>query len=42
MSWLQIGATQFRAQLGLPDKGRAIKGLCSVVSVVVLQHPKVT
>ncbi len=27
MSWPQIGTTQYRAQLGLQDKGRAIKGL---------------
>ncbi len=28
MSWRpQTGVTQYHAQLGLPDKGRAIKGL---------------
>ncbi len=27
MPWFQTGATQYHAQLGLPDKGRAIKGL---------------
>ena len=27
MPWLQKSATQNHAQLGLPDKGRAIKGL---------------
>ena len=27
MTWPQTGATQYHAQLGLPDKGRAIKGL---------------
>ncbi len=27
MPWPQAGATQYHAQLGLPDKGRAIKGL---------------
>ncbi len=27
MPWLQTSATQYRAQLGLPDKGRAIKEL---------------
>ena len=27
MSRVQIGATQYNAQLGLQDKGRAIKGL---------------
>ena len=27
MPWHQTGATQYHAQLGLPDKGRAIKGL---------------
>ncbi len=27
MPWLQTGATQFHAQLGLPDKGRAIAPL---------------
>ena len=27
MHWPKTGATQYHAQLGLPDKGRAIKGL---------------
>ena len=27
MPWPQTGATQYHAQLQLPDKGRAIKGL---------------
>ena len=27
MPWSQIGATQYHGQLGLPDKGGAIKGL---------------
>ena len=27
MPWPQIGVTHYLAQLGLPDKGRAIKGL---------------
>ncbi len=27
MPWPQTGATQYHAQFGLPDKGRAIKGL---------------
>ena len=27
MHWHQTGATQYHAQLGLPDKYRAIKGL---------------
>ena len=27
MPWPEIGTTQYHAQLGLPDKGRAIKGL---------------
>ncbi len=27
MPWSQIGGTQYHAQLGLPDYGRAIKGL---------------
>ena len=27
MPWPQTGATQYYAQLGLPDKGRASKGL---------------
>ena len=27
MPWPQTGATQYHAQLGLPDKGRAIKEL---------------
>ncbi len=30
MPWPQTGTTQYRAQLGLPDKGRAInRGLLS-------------
>ena len=27
MPWPHTGATQYHAQFGLPDKGRAIKGL---------------
>ena len=27
MPWPKTGATQYHVQLGLPDKGRAIKGL---------------
>ena len=27
MPWSQAGKTQYHAQLGLPDKGRVIKGL---------------
>ncbi len=27
MPWPETSATQYHAQLGLPDKGRAIKGL---------------
>ena len=27
MPWPKTGATQYHAQLGLPDKGYAIKGL---------------
>ncbi len=27
MPWLQAGSTHYPAQLGPPDKGRAIKGL---------------
>ncbi len=27
MPWPQTGTTQYNAQLGLPDKGRAINGL---------------
>ncbi len=27
MPWPQTGATQYHAQVRLPDKGRAIKGL---------------
>ena len=27
MPWSQTGVTQYHAQLGIPDKGRAIKGL---------------
>ena len=27
MHWPKTGATHYHAQLGLPDKGRAIKGL---------------
>ena len=36
MPWPQTGATHYHAQLGLPDKGRAIKGLiiCYVVWLV--------
>ena len=30
MPWPQTGATQYHAQLRLPDKGRAIKGLVVV------------
>ncbi len=32
MPWPKTGATQYHAQLGLPDKGRAIKGLVVVNS----------
>ncbi len=32
MPWPQTGATHYHAQLGLPDKGRLIKGL--VVAIV--------
>ncbi len=33
MPWTETGATHYHAQLGLPDKGRTIKGLvvCYVV-----------
>ncbi len=27
MPWTKTGATQYHEQLGLPEKGRAIKGL---------------
>ncbi len=27
MTWPKIGPTQYHAQLGLPDKGRAVIGL---------------
>ena len=27
MPWSKTGVTHYHAQLGLPDKGRAIKGL---------------
>ncbi len=27
MPWPKTGATHYHAELGLPDKGRAIKGL---------------
>ena len=27
MLWPKTGATQYHVQLGLPDKGRAMKGL---------------
>ncbi len=27
MTWPQTGATQYHAQLGLPDEGHTIKGL---------------
>ena len=36
MSWLQSGATHFHAQLGLPDKGPAIKRLVSLCFVVMI------
>ncbi len=38
MPWPQTGATQYHAQLGLPDKGRAIKGLviCNNLDLVPL------
>ena len=32
MPWPKTGATQYHAQLGLPDKGRAIKGLVVCIS----------
>ncbi len=31
MHWLRTGATQYHAQLGLPDKGRALKGWLSAM-----------
>ena len=31
MPWSQTGATHYPAQLGLPDKGRAIEVVCYVV-----------
>ena len=33
MSLLKTGTTHYHAQLGLPDKGRAIKGLVDCISV---------
>ena len=30
--WPQTGETQYFAQLGLPDKGRAVKGLVVCIS----------
>ncbi len=35
MSWPQIGATYYHAQLGLSDKGRAIKGIGCLLCIVV-------
>ena len=32
MPWPQTNATQYHAQLGLPDKGRTIKGLVVRIS----------
>ena len=31
MPWPKIGATQYHAQLGLPEKGRGIKGWLSAM-----------
>ncbi len=35
MPWPKTGATQYHAQLELPDKGRAIKGLvvCNILDL---------
>ena len=37
MPWPKTGATQYHAQLGLPDKGRAFKGLV-VCNNLDLEH----
>ena len=39
MPWPKTGAIQYHAQLGLPDKGRAIKGLV-ICTVVILGSMK--
>ena len=36
MPWPQTVATQYYAQLGLPDKGRAIKGLVVCNNIIRL------
>ena len=36
MPWPKTGANQYHAQFGLPDKGRAIKGLVVVCYIVWL------
>ena len=35
MDWAKIGATQYYAQLGLPDKDRAIKGFVVLRSLTM-------
>ncbi len=42
MPWPQTGATQYHAQLELPDKGRTIKGLgvCNNWDLEPLDLPK--
>ena len=38
MPWPQTGANHYHAQLGLPDKGRAIKGLIyNTVNVILFK-----
>ncbi len=36
MPWSQTGATQYQAQLGLLDKGRAIKALVDLLNGLAL------
>ena len=36
MPWPQTEASQYHTQLGLPDKGRAIKGLCDLLHLDLL------
>ncbi len=39
MPWPKTGATQYHAQLGLPDNGRAIKGLIICHSWDIIIEP---
>ena len=40
MPWPQTGATQYNAQLGLSDKGRAIKGLVVCYALVIVANSR--